>query len=77
MRNENDLVFSVWEIMRDHIPAGKRIDAAISLYRSFIDFGFEAADFSMASDEDDTLKAAYALVFHPDDEDEEEEFAEE
>ena len=74
MRSESNLVYELWEIMREHVPAPRRVDTAMSLIRSFIDFGFEKEDFADATEECEVLRSAYNLVFEADeDEDEEEE----
>lgn len=65
-------------MMREHIPTSRRSDTAISLIRSFVDFGFEKADFAEASEECDVIRQACVLVFeHEDDEEEDYDYEEE
>jgi hypothetical protein len=73
MQRESNLVYEIWEIVRDHVSGPKKIDAATSMIRSFSDFGFDRDDFLDACEEDDMIKSAVALIFHEEEDDDEEE----
>lgn len=70
MKVESSFLLEVWEITRDFVPAGRKLDTAVSLMRSFEEFGMDNNDLVDVIDEDDTLTAAYKLVFGLDSEDE-------
>jgi hypothetical protein len=70
MSSEAELVMSIWENMRDHLPNAKRPDLAKDLLYAFAEFGFDAADLSPIIDEDHDLTTAYEAVFVVEDDDE-------
>lgn len=69
MKVESSFLLEVWEITRDFIPAGRKLDTAVSLIRSFEEFGMDNNDLVDVIDEDDILTSAYKLVFGLDHED--------
>jgi hypothetical protein len=70
VNSESSLVLELWELVRDGIPSARRADLALSMLRSFEEFGFEAKDLADLLDEDDHLTAAYRALFgHDGDED--------
>ncbi len=70
MRSESNLVYEIWEILREHIPAAKRADAAVSLIKNFSDFGFEKEDFADAVEECEVLRTAHTFVYSHDEDEE-------
>jgi len=72
MTNEAELVVSVWEVIRDNVPHGKRPDVARDLLYVFADYGFEPGELASVIDEDPDLADAFEDVFPPTDLDEEE-----
>lgn len=77
MSSEAELVISVWETVRDHLPASKRGDLAIDLLSAFSDFGFTASELAAIVDEDPDLTDAYEDVFDSVEKDEDDEYEEE
>ncbi len=68
MKSESSLVIELWELVRDFIPISRRPDVALSVLRSFEEYGFESADLSDILDEDESLTAAYRECFDIEDE---------
>ncbi len=66
MRSESNIVFEVWELMREYVPAARRESTAMSLIRSFVEYGFDHADFADAIEECDVLRSAYNLMVEAD-----------
>jgi hypothetical protein len=74
MSSEAELVISIWESMRDHIPHQKRTDLAKDLISAFAEYGFDSVELASIVDEDPDLTLAYEEVFAAEeDEDEDEE----
>lgn len=73
MSRESDLLFDIWEKVRDLIPAkgSQRADAALEIIRCFADYGFDAKDLRAATEEDRYLAKAFPLVFEEDEDEEE------
>ena len=65
MSSEAELVMTLWEAMRDQLPAGKRSDFAKDLLYAVAQYGFEADDLLSILDEDPELTDAYEEVFSP------------
>lgn len=65
MSSEAELVMTIWEVMRDQLPAGKRGDFAKDLLYAVAQYGFEAGDLASILDEDPELTDAYEEVFSP------------
>lgn len=63
MKSESNLVFEVWDLVRDSIPPARRNDVAITMLRHFEEYGFEADDLHDILDEDDNLTVAFRMVF--------------
>lgn len=73
MKSESNLVYQVWECVRDSIPAAKRTDTAVAILKYFEEYGFESSDLIDIVDEDVYLTTAHQIVFDTFiDEDEEE-----
>jgi hypothetical protein len=76
MSSEAQMVFEIWDAVRDFVPVSKRLDVAETIVKAMSEYGFEAADLAEIVDEDDDLAEAYQVVFSDrdyDDEIEEEE----
>ena len=70
MSSEAQLILGVWEVVRDHLPHGKRAVIAQDLLYAFQEYGFESGDCTTIIDEDPDLAAAFDEVFLEDDDDE-------
>lgn len=70
MTTESRLLLAIWEVLLEHLPSSARLDAALSLVRSFEEYGFDLDDLDDASDEDDFLARAIEVLKTPEDEDE-------
>jgi hypothetical protein len=66
IKSESNLVFELWEQVREYIPAARRTEVAVGFIKSFSDFGFEKEDFHDIIDEDEALSAAYSEFFNDD-----------
>ena len=75
MSRESELLFEVWEKVRDVIPpkGSLRADAAMEIIRCFADYGFDAKDLRAATEEDRYLAKAFPLVFEEEEDADEEE----
>lgn len=71
MTNESNLVFQVWELVRDQLPAARRYDVAVGMFRSFAEYGFEKRELQDILDEDPSLTRAFNDAFDDEDEDDE------
>lgn len=71
MKSESTLIIETWEVVRDYVPSGKRTDVAMSFLRCFEEYGFEPSDLEDIIDEDDSLTAAYRLLWGGGDNEEE------
>jgi hypothetical protein len=71
MKSESQLVASLWDLVRDQIASGRRLETAISFLKLFEDYGFDSSEMHDIVDEDVYLKRAFDDLFG-DDEDEEE-----
>jgi hypothetical protein len=69
IKSEANLVVEIWEHVRDSLPAGRRLEIAVGMLRSFVEFGFEKEDVADIIDEDDILSNAFNEVFDEGDED--------
>lgn len=63
MKSESNLVFEIWDLVRDSIPAARRNDVAITILRHFEEYGFQSEDLEDILDEDDHLTVAFRMVF--------------
>lgn len=72
MKSESTLLYEVWEIVREFVPAARRGDTSVNLLRQFHEYGMTKDDLIDVLDEDDSLLPAFKIVFEYDDEDEEE-----
>ena len=59
MRDDNDIIVEVWEVIRDVVPAAKREDAALRLLKVFEENGF---DINEIEGEDTILDEALTLL---------------
>ena len=66
------MAMEIWDTVRDFLPAGKRGDIAVSLFRSLQEYGFDGKDLNDLLDEDEHLTAAHKVVFGTDFEEHEE-----
>jgi hypothetical protein len=71
MSSEVELVMTIWENIRDHVPHAKRSEIASDLISAFAGYGFDAADLATIVDEDPDLAQAYEEVFSEDEDDDE------
>jgi len=65
MTNEVELVLTVWEAVRDHLPHTKRAEVAKDLLYAFAEYGCEPAELASVADEDPDLSEAFDEVFPP------------
>lgn len=63
MNNESNLVLEIWELVRDQLPAARRVDIASGVLRAFVEFGMEQGDLGDLVDEDPYLARAFYEVF--------------
>lgn len=68
MRDDNDMIVEVWEVIRDVVPAAKREDAALRLLKVFEENGF---DINEIEGEDSILDEALILLRDEEDGDDE------
>ena len=73
MKSESQLVASLWDLVRDQISAGRRLETAIAFLKMFEDYGFDSSDMHDIVDEDVYLKRAFDDLFGDEQEDEDEE----
>ena len=59
MRDDNEMIVEVWEVIRDVVPAAKREDAALRLLKVFEEHGF---DINEIEGEDSILDEALILL---------------
>ena len=59
MRDDNEMIVEVWEVIRDVVPAAKREDAALRLLKVFEENGF---DINEIEGEDSILDEALTLL---------------
>jgi hypothetical protein len=69
MTKESRLVISLWEVIRDLIPAAKRQEVASAIIREFEDVGYDERELQDLIDEDVYLTRAYREVFDVEEED--------
>lgn len=70
MRDDNEMIVEVWEVIRDVVPPAKREDAALRLLKVFEENGFDIGEIE---GEDSILDEALHLLKDEDsDEDTEE-----
>lgn len=67
MTNESSMVLEIWDLVRDHLPPGRRHDVAVGILRAAVEYGFEVRDLADLVDEDAILGRALRDAF--DDED--------
>ena len=72
MNSEAKLVLELWDLVRDFIPSGRRTELAISVLRSFEEYGFDDKDIQDIVDEDVYLARAYSDLYGSDEDDHEE-----
>lgn len=70
MKSESSLILSMWELIKEGVPAARRTDLAISILRNFEEYGFDSSDMSDILDEDDHLTAAFRAIFGGDEDEE-------
>lgn len=70
MNSESKVVAELWDLVRDHIPANRRLEIAISFLRAFEEFGFDQRDMQDILDEDKHLAHAFHDVFEVEEEEE-------
>lgn len=63
MKVESNLVLEIWDLIRDQIPAARRLDTAISVLRAFEEYGFDEKDLQDIVDEEPYLTRAYYDLF--------------
>ena len=63
MTGESQMIFEIWDAVRDFIPVGKRVEVAELILKAAADAGFEASELASVGDEDGDLEEAYHLVF--------------
>lgn len=61
--NEAQLIISIWESVRDTIPANKREELAENIVSAAYDYGFEISDIQDICDEDQDLSNAFEIVY--------------
>lgn len=71
MNGETQLMIELWEAVRDHLPASKRVDAAENMMIALQEYGIDGPELSGVVEEDPDLAEAFATVFHDDDDDSE------
>lgn len=59
MKQESMLIIELWDLVRDTIPAGQRLEIAISFLKAFEEYGFDSKDMQDITDDDAYLKRAY------------------
>jgi hypothetical protein len=59
MRDDNEIIVEVWEVIRDVVPVAKREDAALRLLKVFEENGF---DINEIEGEDSILDEALILL---------------
>lgn len=62
MNSESNLLLQLWDIVGDNIPKSQRVDAVMSIFLAFQEYGIETTAFAEAIEEDAYLKSAYDLV---------------
>jgi hypothetical protein len=73
MNSESKVVAELWDLVRDHIPASRRLEIAISFLQTFEEYGFDPPDMADIMDEDVYLRRAYVDLFEYEDDEEDEE----
>ena len=68
MNSESKLIVELWDLVRDHVPASRRTEIAISFLRCFEEFGFDSRDMQDIVDEDAVLNRAYADLYEEEEE---------
>ena len=63
MKSESHLIVEVWDLVRDHLPASRRLEIAISMLRAFEEYGFSHKDMQDVQDDDVHLTRAYHDLF--------------
>jgi hypothetical protein len=76
MTNENTLVLEIWELVRDQLPAARRLETAAGILRAFEEYGFDKRDLDEIVEEDAYLAKAFHEVFDVD-QDEEDDYSDE
>jgi hypothetical protein len=66
MNRESRLILEVWEMTRDYLPAPKRTDIAVTLLRSFEEYGMDPGDFADLKGEDKHLEDAFDTLYGED-----------
>ena len=70
MNSESKVVVEIWDLVRDLLPASRRLEIAIAILRSFEEYGFDNRDIQDIIDEDVYLTRAYADLYGDDEEEE-------
>ncbi len=63
MNIEAQMLFEIWDAVRDFVPVGKRSGVAETIVKAMAEYGFEATDLAEIVDEDEDLAEAYQVVF--------------
>ena len=63
MNIEAQMLFEIWDAVRDFVPVGKRPDVAETIVKAMSEYGFEATDLAEIVDEDEDLAEAYQVVY--------------
>jgi len=66
MNSESKVLVELWDLVRDHVPTGRRLDIAISFIRVFEEFGFDERDLQDIVDHDRYLGRAYDDLYGED-----------
>jgi hypothetical protein len=74
MNSESKVVAELWDLVRDHIPASRRLEIAISFLQKFEEYGFDPRDMQDIIDEDVYLRRAFVDLFEDEEENEEDEY---
>ena len=70
MISESKVVAQLWDLVRDYIPAGRRLEVAIAFLQNFEEYGFEPRDMQDIMDEDRYLRQAFVDLWEDEDENE-------
>ncbi len=68
MNSEANFIMEIWNAVRDHLPAGRRSEAAAAIMQAAAEYGWDGSDLSDIIGEDDILTSAFEDAFDPADE---------
>lgn len=69
MKRESRLAIELWDMLREHVPTGKRREAALTLLTALQDYGMERDELCDVVDDDVHLIYAFYDLFGEEDED--------